>query len=56
MGMNFIVLRHNKRAANLFQSFGAVDLTIREGWHYYGIPRQGMEQLSKPLTNHQLSF
>ncbi|KAI9561078.1 hypothetical protein GHT06_012034 [Daphnia sinensis] len=46
--LNFCVLESNKPAAKLFQSLGAVDLTLKEGWHYYRIPRLGIEELAKP--------
>lgn len=46
--LNFCVLESNQPAAKLFQSLGAVDLTLKEGWHYYRIPRLGIEELAKP--------
>lgn len=27
---------------------GADDLTMKEGWHYYRIPRHGIEELAQP--------
>nr|CAH0111365.1 unnamed protein product [Daphnia galeata] len=48
MRLNFCVLKNNKPAVELFQSLGADDLTMKEGWHYYRIPRHGIEELAQP--------
>ncbi|XP_046461758.1 thialysine N-epsilon-acetyltransferase-like isoform X3 [Daphnia pulex] len=48
MRMNFCGLKDNKPAVELFQSLGADNLTLKEGWHYYRIPRHGIEELAQP--------
>ena len=52
---NFAVMKNNKPAMKLFQSFGAIDLTEKEGWHCFSIPRVGIEDLAQPTLFNKFS-
>ncbi|UJR35683.1 hypothetical protein I4U23_028432 [Adineta vaga] len=50
--LNFNVLDWNTTAIDFYKSFGAVDLTEKEGWHGLRVTRENMEiQLEKWKTN-----
>jgi len=47
--LEFNVLEWNP-ARKFYESLGAVDLTAKEGWHYYRVDEQQLAKLAQDLT------
>lgn len=44
--IDFYVLNWNKSSIDFYHSQGAIDLTMKEGWHYFRLNRDKIESLA----------
>ncbi|XP_026514179.1 diamine acetyltransferase 2-like isoform X5 [Terrapene carolina triunguis] len=50
--LKFVVLDWNRTAIDFYQGQGAVDLTTAEGWHFFHIEGDALEQLAQGHLGH----